>query len=106
MKQKFEMKLDFEIIAICEEAMTFAEAEVFAKEVGGRLPSSVEMMAIWDNVTYRECPELAKGVWVAPAHRYFGGKEEVGYAYPNTVGWLMPDQFHTCGAVVVKDAEG
>lgn len=104
MKKRFERKMSFEIVAISDEVMSYEAALKFAEDNGGRLPDPAEMMLIWNSVGYKECPQLAKGVWVAMGNLYFGGND-IGYSYPNTMGVLFPMQVYTCGVVVVKDVE-
>lgn len=101
MKKRFERQMSFEIVAVSDDVMSYEAALKFAEDNGGRLPDPSEMMLIWDSVDYRECPQLAKGVWIAMGHLYFGGND-IGYSYPNMMGRLYPEQFHTCGVIVVK----
>ena len=64
MKNKFERKLNFEVVTISEKAMSLTAAKRFAKENGGRLPDQVEAAEILFNVVWPELsPKDSYGYW-------------------------------------------
>lgn len=58
MKKSFSRDLAIEVIAVSEKVMSFADAQKFAAEKGGRLPDQVEAMLI---VSESSTPDLLSG---------------------------------------------
>ena len=111
MRNKFERKLNFEVVTISEKAMSLAGAKRFAKENGGRLPDQVEAAEILRNVEYPELSsEESFGYWCQFRPYYHIGTESgygafhAGYISSFTGGVEKKKNFR-CGVVVVKDAE-
>ena len=111
MKNKFERKLNFEVVTISEKAMSLTAAKRFAKENGGRLPDHVEAAEILRNVEYPELScEKSFGYWCQFRPYYRIGSEcgygafHAGYIASFTNGVEKKKNFRS-GVVVVKDAE-
>lgn len=111
MRNKFERKLNFEVVTISEKAMSLTAAKRFAKENGGRLPDQVEAAEILRNVEYPELSsEKSFGYWCQFRPYYHMGAEcgygafHAGYIASFTNGVEKNKNFRS-GVVVVKDAE-
>ena len=111
MRNKFERKLNFEVVTISEKAMSLTDAKRFAKENGGRLPDQVEAAEILCNVEYPELSsEKSFGYWCQFRPYYHIGTEcgygafHAGYISSFTNG-VEKMKNSRSGVVVVKDAE-
>ena len=111
MKQKFERRMSFDIVAVSDEAMSFAKAKKFAKEHGGRLPDQTEAAEILKNAEWPELsPEKSYGYWCEFRPYYKMGSESGIGAFHG--GYLAAFSYDTwkdrrwwCNAIVVKDVE-
>ena len=63
MKKNFSRDLAIEVIAVSEKVMSFADAQKFAAEKGGRLPDQVEAMLIVSESTTPDLLSSGLGFW-------------------------------------------
>lgn len=111
MRNKFERKLNFEVVTISEKAMSLTAAKRFAKKSGGRLPDQVEAAEILRNVEYPELScDKSFGYWCQFRPYYHMGTEcgygafHAGYMSSFTNVVEKNKKFRS-GVVVVKDVE-
>lgn len=81
MKKNFSRDLVIEVIAVSEDVMSFADAQKFAAEKGGRLPDQVEAMLIVSESTSPDLLSSSLGFWCTFKPYY--GVESNGAGYFN-----------------------
>lgn len=81
MKKNFSRDLAVEVIAVSEKVMSFADAQKFAAEKGGRLPDQVEAMLIVSESTTPDLLSSGLGFWCTFKPYY--GFESNGAGYFN-----------------------
>ena len=80
MKKNFSRDLAIEVIAVSEKVMSFADAQKFAVEKGGRLPDQVEAMLIVSESTSPDLLSSGLGFWCTVKPDYYGvGSNGAGY---------------------------
>ena len=72
-----------EVIAVSEDVMSFADAQKFAAEKGGRLPDQVEAMLIVSESTTPDLLSSGLGFWCTFKPYYGDGVESNGAGYFN-----------------------
>ena len=108
MKKIFSRDLAIEVIAVSEKVMSFADAQKFAVEKGGRLPDQVEAMLIVSESTSPDLLSSGLGFWCT-FKPYVYGFESNGAGYMNggTVSSFLykevaDQERFWCHAIVVK----
>ena len=106
MKKNFSRDLAIEVIAVSEKVMSFADAQKFAAEKGGRLPDQVEAMLIVSESTSPDLLTNSIGYWCTFKPYYGFESNEAGYFNGGTVSsflYKVADQERFwCHAIVVK----
>lgn len=106
MKKKFSRDLTIEVIAVSEDVMSFADAQKFAAEKGGRLPDQVEAMLIVSESTSPDLLSSGLGFWCTfkPYYRvksngagYFNGGSICAFTYN-----IEEQERFWCNVIVVK----
>lgn len=104
MKKSFSRDLGIEVIAVSENVMSFADAQKFAAEKGGRLPDRVEAMLIASESTSPDLLTNSIGYWCTFKPYY--GFEGAGYFNGGTVSsffYAVAEQKRFwCHVMVVK----
>ena len=85
MKKKFSRDLAIEVIAKSEDVMSFADAQKFAAEKGGRLPDQVEAMLIVSESTTPDLLSSGLGFWCTFKPYYGSESNGAGYFHGGTV---------------------
>lgn len=107
MKKNFSRDLVIEVIAVSEDVMSFADAQKFAAEKGGRLPDQVEAMLIISESTSPDLLSGCLGFWCTFKPYYYGVESSgAGYFNGGTVSsflYKVADQERFwCHVMVVK----
>ena len=106
MKKNFSRDLAIEVIAKSEDVMSFADAQKFAAEKGGRLPDQVEAMLIVSESTTPDLLSSGLGFWCTFKPYYGFESNGAGYFNGGTVSsffYSVADQERFwCHAMVVK----
>lgn len=106
MKKSFSRDLAIEVIAVSEKVMSFADAQKFAAEKGGRLPDQVEAMLIVSESTSPDLLSSGLGFWCTFKPYYEFESNETGYFHGGTVSsflYKVADQKRFwCYVMVVK----
>lgn len=106
MKKNFSRGLAIEVIAVSEDVMSFADAQKFAAEKGGRLPDQVEAMLIVSESTSPDLLTNSIGYWCTFKPYYRVKSKGAGYFNGGTVSsflYEVADQKRFwCHAMVVK----
>ena len=79
MKKKFSRDLAIEVIAVSEKVMSFADAQKFVAEKGGRLPDQVEAMLIVSESTTPDLLSSGLGFWCTFKPYYGFESNNAGY---------------------------
>ena len=79
MKKSFSRDLAIEVIAVSEDVMSFADAQKFAAEKGGRLPDQVEAMLIVSESTSPDLLSSGLGFWCTFKPYYGFESDGAGY---------------------------
>ena len=85
MKKNFSRDLAIEVIAVSEKVMSFADAQKFAEEKGGRLPDQVEAMLIVSESTTPDLLSSGLGFWCMFKPYYGFESNGAGYFNGGTV---------------------
>lgn len=105
MKKNFSRDLAVEVIAVSEKVMSFADAQKFAAEKGGRLPDQVEAMLIASESTSPDLLTNSIGYWCT-FKQYYESTNGAGYFNGGTVSsflYKVADQERFwCHVMVVK----
>ena len=106
MKKSFSRDLAIEVIAVSDKVMSFADAQKFAAEKGGRLPDQVEAMLIVSESTSPDLRTNSIGYWCTFKPYYGFEPNGAGYFNGGTVSsflYEVADQKRFwCHAMVVK----
>lgn len=106
MKKNFSRDLSIEVIAVSEKVMSFADAQKFAAEKGGRLPDQVEAMLIVSESTTPDLLTNSIGYWCTFKPYYKSESKGAGYFNGGTVSSFslnIEDQERFwCHVMVVK----
>lgn len=106
MKKNFSRDLVIEVIAVSEDVMSFADAQKFAAEKGGRLPDQVEAMLIVSESTSPDLLTNSIGYWCRFKPYYGLESNGAGYFNGGTVRsflYKVADQERFwCHVIVVK----
>ena len=106
MKKSFSRDLAIEVIAVSEKVMSFADAQKFAAEMGGRLPDQVEAMLIASESTSPDLLTNSIGYWCTFKPYCVFESKGAGYFNGGTVSqflYSVADQERFwCHAIVVK----
>ncbi len=106
MKKNFSRDLAIEVIAVSEDVMSFADAQKFAAEKGGRLPDQVEAMLIASESTSPDLLTNSIGYWCTFKPYYKIESNGAGYFNGGTVSsflYSVADQKRFwCHVMVVK----
>ena len=106
MKKKFSRDLAIEVIAVSENVMSYADAQKFAAEKGGRLPDQVEAMLIASESTSPDLLTNSIGYWCTFRRYYVCESKGAGYLNGGTVSeclYAVADQERFwCDVMVVK----
>ena len=106
MKKNFSRDLAIEVIAVSDKVMSFAHAQKFAAEKGGRLPDQVEAMLIVSESTSPDLLTGGLGFWCTFKPYYGFESKGAGYMNGGTVSsflYKVADQERFwCYAIVVK----
>ena len=106
MKKNFSRDLAIEVIAVSDKVMSFADAQKFAAEKGGRLPDQVEAMLIVSESTTPDLLTNSIGYWCTFKPYYRLESSGVGYFHGGTVSsflYKIEDQERFwCHAMVVR----
>lgn len=108
MKKNFSRDLAIEVIAVSEKVMSFAEAQKFAAEKGGRLPDQVEAMLILSESHYPDISNDNCNSYWCTFTKYYDTSLESCYGSFSGCGVnniLIPvanDKRFWCGVIVVK----
>ena len=106
MKKSFSRDLAIEVIAVSDKVMSFADAQKFAAEKGGRLPDQVEAMLIASESTSPDLLTNSIGYWCTFKPYYGFESNGAGYFNGGTVSsflYSVADQERFwCHAIVVK----
>lgn len=89
MKKKFSSDLAIEVIAVSEKVMSFADAQKFAAEKGGRLPDQVEAMLIASESTSPDLLTNSIGYWCTFKPYYGFESKGAGYFNGGTVSSFL-----------------
>ena len=106
MKKNFSRDLAIEVIAVSDKVMSFADAQKFAAEKGGRLPDQVEAMLIVSESTSPDLLSRSLGFWCT-FKPYCGYGYGAGYYNGGTVSSFLckevaDQERFWCHAIVVK----
>ena len=85
MKKNFSRDLAIEVIAVSEDVMSFADAQKFAAEKGGRLPDQVEAMLIVSESTTPDLLSSGLGFWCTFKPYYGFESNGAGYFHGSSV---------------------
>lgn len=85
MKKNFSRDLAIEVIAVSEKVMSFADAQKFAAEKGGRLPDQVEAMLIVSESTTPDLLSSGLGFWCTFKPYYGFESNGAGYFHGSSV---------------------
>ena len=85
MKKNFSRDLAIEVIAVSEDVMSFADAQKFAAEKGGRLPDQVEAMLIASESTSPDLLTNSIGYWCTFKPYYGFESNGAGYFHGGSV---------------------
>ena len=106
MKKNFSRDLAIEVIAVSEKVMSFADAQKFAAEKGGRLPDQVEAMLIVSESTTPDLQSGGLGFWCTFKPYYGFGSNGAGYFHGGSVCAftynIEKQERFWCHAIVVK----
>lgn len=107
MKKSFSRDLAIEVIAVSEDVMSFADAQKFAAEKGGRLPDQVEAMLIASESTSPDLLTNSIGYWCTFKPYYRFGSNGAGYFHEGTVSSFLykevaDQERFWCHVMVVK----
>lgn len=107
MKKKFSRDLAIEVIAVSEDVMSFADAQKFAEEKGGRLPDQVEAMLIVSESTSPDLLTNSIGYWCTFKPYYGVESNGAGYYHGGTVSSFLyssvaDQERFWCHVMVVK----
>ena len=106
MKKNFSRDLAIEVIAVSENVMSFADAQKFAAEKGGRLPDLVESMLIVSESISPDLLSSGWGFWCTFKPYYGFESNGAGYFNGGSVcafSYKIEDQERFwCHAMVVK----
>ena len=106
MKKNFSRDLAIEVIAVSDKVMSFADAQKFAAEKGGRLPDQVEAMLSAAESTSPDLLTGGLGFWCTFKPYYGFESNNAGYFNGGTVSsffYSVADQKRFwCHAMVVK----
>lgn len=106
MKKNFSRDLVIEVIAVSEDVMSFADAQKFAAEKGGRLPDQVEAMLIISESTSPDLLSSSLGFWCTFKPYYGVESNGAGYFHGGSVcafTYNIEDQERFwCHVMVVK----
>ena len=106
MKKNFSRDLAIEVIAVSEKVMSFADAQKFAAEKGGRLPDQVEAMLIVSESTSPDLLSSGLGFWCTFKPYYGFESNGAGYFNGGTVSAfshnIEEQERFWCHAIVVK----
>lgn len=106
MKKSFSRDLAIEVIAVSEDVMSFADAQKFAAEKGGRLPDQLEAMLIVSESTSPDLLSSGLGFWCKFKPYYGFESNGAGYFNGGTVRSFLSkvaDQERSwCHVMVVK----
>ena len=107
MKKSFSRDLAIEVIAKSEDVMSFADAQKFAAEKGGRLPDQVEAMLIASESTSPDLLTNSIGYWCTFKPYYGVESNGAGYFNGGTVNSFLYDKVAEqerfwCHVMVVK----
>ena len=107
MKKNFSRDLAIEVIAVSEKVMSFADAQKFAVEQGGRLPDQVEAMLIVSESTRPDLLTNSIGYWCTFKPYYGVESNGAGYFNGSTVTSFLYKEVADkerfwCHAMVVK----
>ena len=106
MKESVSGDLAIEVIAGSEKVMSFADAQKFAAEKGGRLPDQVEAMLIASESTSPDLRTNSIGYWCTFKPYYGFESKGAGYFNGGTVSsflYAVADQERFwCHVMVVK----
>ena len=107
MKKNFSRDLAIEVIAVSDKVMSFADAQKFAAEKGGRLPDQVEAMLIMSESTSPDLMTNGIGYWCTfkPYYKvesngagYFNGGSASSFLYKE----VADKERFWCHVMVVK----
>lgn len=100
------MDLAIEVIAVSEKVMSFADAQKFAAEKGGRLPDQVEAMLIVSESTSPDLLSSGLGFWCRFKPYYGFESNGAGYFYGGAVRAftynIEEQERFWCHVIVVK----
>lgn len=106
MKKNFSRDLAIEVIAVSDKVMSFADAQKFAAEKGGRLPDQVEAMLIVSESTTPDLLSSGLGFWCTFKPYYGFESNGAGYFHGGSVcafTYKIEDQERFwCHVMVVK----
>lgn len=106
MKKNFSRDLAIEVIAVSEKVMSFADAQKFAVEKGGRLPDQVEAMLIVSESTTPDLLSSGLGFWCTFKPYYGFESNGAGYFHGGSVCALTynieEQERFWCHVMVVK----
>ena len=107
MKKNFSRDyLAIEVVAVSEDVMSFADAQKFAAEKGGRLPDQVEAMLIASESTSPDLLTNSIGYWCKFKPYYGFESSGAGYFSGSTVSAFIynieEQERFWCHVMVVK----
>lgn len=106
MRKNFSRDLAVEVIAVSEKVMSFADAQKFAAEKGGRLPDQVEAMLIVAESTSPDLLTSSMGFWCTFRPYYSFESSGAGYFHGSAVSAFLynteEQKRFWCHVIVVK----